>query len=63
MKNQVCKLFAVTDGAVTQDMSAMPSEILKSTLSNYSVSKKNQILIEVYSVQLNSFDLQTSISY
>ena len=35
MENQVFKLFALTDGAVTQDMSAMPWEKRKKILSNY----------------------------
>ena len=35
MENQGCKLFALTDGAVIQDMLAMPQKKLKKILSNY----------------------------
>ena len=33
-KNQVCKLSALTDGAVTWDISVMHKEKLKNILSN-----------------------------
>ena len=46
-KNQVCKLFALTDGAVTQDMSAM--SLCQQLLSKLYI----EILIEVYLVQLS----------
>ena len=45
-KNHVCKLFALTDGAVTRDMSAMPLEKLKNILSNNRVSKKTKYLLK-----------------
>ena len=39
-KNQFCKLVALTDWVVNQDMSAMPQEKLKNILSNYLVNVK-----------------------
>ena len=40
-KNQCCKLVALTDGAVTRDISAIPLKKLKNILSNYWVSNKS----------------------
>ena len=39
-KYQFCKLVALTNGAVTQDMSRTPEDKLQNTLSNYQVSNK-----------------------
>ena len=42
-KNQFCKLVALTDRTVTQDLSAMPQEkLLKLILSNCWVSNKSK---------------------